>query len=53
MIAGRREAGAVIQPIFQPVTLKVLPPLEIETVRSKPPGRLATGTCGTSKVRCS
>ena len=43
------------QPIFQPVVLKVLPPLEIVTVRSAAPGRLAIGMWGAawSKTRCS
>ncbi len=37
-------AGAVIQPIFQPVVLNVLPPEEMDTVRSRAPGRVARGT---------
>ncbi len=49
-----RAEGAVIQPIFHPVVLKVLPPLEMLTVRSQPPGRLAIGVCATpSNTRCS
>ena len=46
-------AGAVSQPIFQPVVLNVLPPDEIEIVRSRAPGSVAIGVCGTSNVRCS
>ena len=42
-------AGAVSQPIFHPVVEKVLPPDEIETVRSQAPGRAAIGRCGTPK----
>ena len=37
-------AGPVTQPIFQPVTAKVLAALEIVRVRSAAPGRVATGT---------
>ena len=37
--------GAQIQPIFQPVVLNVLPPLEITSVRSRMPGSVASGTC--------
>ncbi len=41
----------MVQPIFQPVTLKVLPMLSTVTARSRMPGRLAIGTWGTpSKV---
>ena len=39
------SAGAVIQPIFQPVVLNVLPPEEMVTVRSRAPGSVAIGTC--------
>ena len=46
-------AGPHNQPIFQPVVLNVLPPEEIEMVRSLAPGRVATGTWGSPKVRCS
>ena len=41
------------QPIFQPVALKVLPPLEIVIVRSAAPGSVAIGRCGWSNSRCS
>ena len=34
------------QPTFQPVVLKVLPPLEMETVRSARAGKGRDGTCG-------
>ena len=52
--AATRSAGPVTQPIFQPVNEKVLPELEIVTVRSNMPGRVAIGTCSwSSKVRCS
>ena len=47
-------AGAHIQPIFQPVTLNVLPALDTLTVRSCMPGNVAIGTWTvSSKVRCS
>jgi hypothetical protein len=52
-IACTSGAGAVIQPTFQPVVLNVLPPLEIDTVRSRAPRRVAIGTCGSLNVRCS
>ena len=39
-------AGAVIQPIFHPVVLNVLPPDEMEIVRSRAPGSDAIGVCG-------
>ena len=46
--------GAHTQPIFQPVTLNVLPALEMVTVRSRMPGSVAIGTwVRPSKVRCS
>ena len=37
--AATRSAGPVAQPIFQPVKEKVLPELEIVTVRSNMPGQ--------------
>ena len=41
-------------PIFHPVKEKVLPELEIVTVRSNMPGRVAIGVWVVpSKVRCS
>ena len=44
---------AVIQPIFHPVTAKVLPAEEIEIVRSCAPGSVAGGRWAGPKVRCS
>ena len=40
-----RLAGATHQPIFHPVTLKVLPMLLTVKVRSHMPGRLARWMC--------
>ena len=52
--AATSSAGPLTQPIFQPVNEKVLPELEIVTVRSNIPGSVAIGTCALpSKVRCS
>ena len=52
--AAMRAGGAQIQPIFQPVVLNVLPPLEITSVRSRMPGSVASGTCrASSNTRCS
>ena len=51
--AAAKGAGAQVKPIFQPVRLKVLPVDEIVTVRSRMPGRLASGTCSPSKTMCS
>ena len=53
IIAATSGAGPVAQPIFQPVNEKLLPPLEIVSVRSRMPGRVAIGMWGTPKVRCS
>ena len=53
MIAVISSGRAVIQPIFQPVTEKVLPAEEIDTVRSFAPGSVAIGRCAGPKVRCS
>ena len=39
MAAAISAGGAQIQPIFQPVVLNVLPPLEITSVRSRMPGK--------------
>ena len=39
-------AGAMAQPTFQPVTLKVLPMLSIEIVRSRMPGERRDGDVG-------
>ena len=51
---GDQGGGAQIQPIFQPVVLNVLPPLEIASVRSRMPGNVANGTCrNSSNTRCS
>ncbi len=48
------SAGPSAQPIFQPVAEKVLPEEEIRTVRSRMPGKVASGTCRlSSKTRCS
>ena len=46
-------AGPCTQPIFHPVVEKVFPADEMVSVRSAAPGRVAIGTCGASKVRCS
>jgi hypothetical protein len=47
-------AGPQIQPIFQPVTLKVFPALPITRVRSRSPGSVAMQMCrAPSKTRCS
>ena len=43
--AATSSAGPVAQPIFQPVNEKVLPELEIVSVRSAMPGSVAIGTC--------
>ena len=52
--AATSSAGPVAQPIFQPVNEKVLPELEIDSVRSAMPGSVAIGTCSLpSKTRCS
>ena len=51
--AAMAGAGPLIQPTFQPVVEKVLPPEEIVRVRSAIPGSVAIGMCGTPKVRCS
>ena len=49
-----RSAGPVTQPTFQPVNEKVFPALEMLTVRSHIPGRVASGTCWRpSYTRCS
>ena len=39
--------GVMAQPIFQPVTEKVLPALPSVTVRSHMPGSVAMRTCST------
>ena len=51
--ASVSSGGAQVQPIFQPVRLKVLPVDEMVTVRSRMPGREARGRCAPSKTRCS
>ncbi|CAM5663122.1 hypothetical protein SFUMM280S_08318 [Streptomyces fumanus] len=52
--AATSAGAAVIQPTFQPVKLYVLPAELIVTVRSRIPGKLASGTCSApSKTRCS
>ena len=44
-IAASSSGGAHTQPIFQPVTLNVLPALLTVIVRSRMPGSVAIGTC--------
>ncbi len=52
--AATSSGGPLTQPIFHPVNEKVLPELEMVTVRSNIPGSVAIGTCAwSSKVRCS
>ena len=51
--AATRGAGPLTQPTFQPVKEKVLPPEEMERVRSAMPGRVAKGTWAPSNTRCS
>lgn len=51
--AVTRAAEPVTQPIFQPVNENVLPAEEMETVRSRIPGREMRGTWSPSKARCS
>ena len=51
--AATSSGRAHTQPIFQPVTAKVLPPLEMVTVRSAMPGSVAMGMCSPSNTRCS
>ena len=47
-------AGPMIQPIFQPVSEKILPAEPTRTVRARIPGRVEGGTwVRPSKVRCS
>jgi len=47
-------AGAQIQPTFHPVTENVLPAELTDTVRSRIPGRVESGTWrAPSYVRCS
>jgi hypothetical protein len=41
------SGGPQIHPTFHPVVLNVLPPDEIDTVRSRMPGSDASGTWGT------
>ena len=43
--AAVSSGGAAAQPIFQPVSEKVLPKEEIVIVRSRMPGSVAIGTC--------
>ena len=43
--AATSSADAVTQPTFQPVNENVLPAEEIDTVRSRMPGSVATGMC--------
>jgi len=51
-VASTSGAGPHAQPIFQPVVLNVLPPLEICRVRSAMPGNVHSGTWAEpSKVR--
>ena len=48
--------GPDAQPIFHPVQENVLPADEMRTVRSRMPGRVASGTCrlaASVKTRCS
>ena len=48
------SGGPSAQPIFQPVAEKVLPAEDIRTVRSRIPGKPASGRCSaSSKARCS
>jgi hypothetical protein len=42
--AATNEGVPVTQPIFQPVNENVLPADEIETVRSRMPGKVTIGT---------
>ena len=42
--------GAIAQPTFQPVTLKVLPMLSMVIVRSYIPGSVAIDRCGAPKT---
>lgn len=52
--ASMSSAGPATQPIFQPVSEKVLPAEEMVRVRSAMPGSAAIGVWATpSKVRCS
>ena len=52
--AATSGAGPQTQPIFQPVALNVLPPLEMVSVRSAIPGRVPIGMCSApSKTRYS
>ena len=52
--ADTSGAGPQIQPIFQPVTLKVLPALLTTSVRSRMPGSVAIERCRAPlKTRCS
>jgi hypothetical protein len=44
---------AVIQPTFQPVKENVLPALLMVTVRSRMPGKVASGVWAVPKTRCS
>jgi hypothetical protein len=46
-------AGPQIQPIFQPVTLNVLPALLTRGSRSRMPGSVAMDVPAPSKTRCS
>ena len=50
---GELPAGAMIQPMRQPVTLKVLEAPLMVTVRSRMPGSVAMGTCSPSYRMCS
>ena len=43
-----RLGGAIVQPIFHPVRLKVFPRLDITTVRSRIPGSVEIDTGGSS-----
>ena len=54
--AETSAAGPLAQPTFHPVQENVLPADEMRSVRSRIPGRLASGTCGLAasvKTRCS
>src|ERR1019366_6400434 len=48
--AATKGAGPVTQPTFHPVNENVLPPEEIDSVRSAMPGNVAKGTCVPSKT---
>ena len=51
--ATDRSAGAIVQPIRQPVTEYVFDIEWIDTVRSAIPGSVARGMCSPSNTRCS